>query len=394
MSGFQSGELMSAGFRIKSGVSAVRRILGLVARGPELTSLTAIGVLLAHQAAQASVQWVVPADTVARLFDEAMAGDRSDPTEQATQQAETPEGEVEVALNLPRDADIALKGDSATLDKALSLQLEFEEEIGRLQASAKGRAVADQAVESGGSSASDASKGPGAAGGGHVLPDAAGLGNFGDMFKLLALLPLALAGGGGGSGSGSALAPVNNAPVGVADALGATEDTAVTYTAAQLLGNDTDADGNRLSIKSVSAGVGGTVMLNQDGTVTFTPAANFNGVASFSYVATDGVLDTAGTTVTVDVAAVVPTCARQAGAGGAGCRVRRGGGHSAQFPSLWAVGGCGVVCRQQAAVLDPTRFCPWLCDADRHSRVSVQNHQLLRAHTRAVYCLERRHRWY
>ena len=82
MSGFQSGELMSAGFRIKSGVSAVRRILGLVARGPELTSLTAIGVLLAHQAAQASVQWVVPADTVARLFDEAMAGDRSDPTEQ------------------------------------------------------------------------------------------------------------------------------------------------------------------------------------------------------------------------------------------------------------------------------------------------------------------------
>ena len=35
---------------------------------------------------------------------------------------------------------------------------------------------------------------------------------------------------------------VNNAPVAVADTLAATEDTPVTYTAAQLLGNDTDVD--------------------------------------------------------------------------------------------------------------------------------------------------------
>ena len=40
------------------------------------------------------------------------------------------------------------------------------------------------------------------------------------------------------------VAAVNDAPVAVADTLAATEDTAVTYTAAQLLGNDTDDNGN------------------------------------------------------------------------------------------------------------------------------------------------------
>ena len=101
----------------------------------------------------------------------------------------------------------------------------------------------------------------------------------------------------------------NDAPVGVADTLAATEDTAVVYTAAQLLGNDTDADGNTLSISSVTAGTGGTVVLNGDGTVTFTPTANFNGPASFSYVASDGTANTTATAVTVNVANVndVPT---------------------------------------------------------------------------------------
>ena len=72
------------------------------------------------------------------------------------------------------------------------------------------------------------------------------------------------------------------------DTLAATEDTPVTYTAAQLLGNDTDVDGDTLSIASVTSGPGGTAVLNANGTVTFTPNANFNGAASFSYTATDG----------------------------------------------------------------------------------------------------------
>jgi hypothetical protein len=55
-----------------------------------------------------------------------------------------------------------------------------------------------------------------------------------------------------------------------------------------LLGNDTDADGNALSIASVSAGTGGTVALNASGNVVFTPTAGFQGQAFFTYAASDG----------------------------------------------------------------------------------------------------------
>ena len=102
------------------------------------------------------------------------------------------------------------------------------------------------------------------------------------------------------------VAAVNDAPVAVADTLSATEDTAVTYTAAQLLGNDTDVDNTnaQLSIFSVTSGAGGVAVLNADGTVTFTPGANFNGAASFSYTASDGSATSNSASVTVNVAAV------------------------------------------------------------------------------------------
>ena len=103
------------------------------------------------------------------------------------------------------------------------------------------------------------------------------------------------------------VAPVNDAPVAVADTLTATEDTAIIYTAAQLLGNDTDVDNpnSALSIASVTSGSGGTAVLNANGTVTFTPTANFNGAASFSYTAKDlSGTPSAPATVTVNVAPV------------------------------------------------------------------------------------------
>ncbi|MCQ4349194.1 cadherin-like domain-containing protein, partial [Pseudomonas stutzeri] len=46
--------------------------------------------------------------------------------------------------------------------------------------------------------------------------------------------------------------------------------------------DDSDVDGDSLSIASVTSGTGGTAVLNADGTVTFTPDADFNGVATFS----------------------------------------------------------------------------------------------------------------
>ncbi|MDX9843479.1 MAG: Ig-like domain-containing protein [Aquabacterium sp.] len=97
---------------------------------------------------------------------------------------------------------------------------------------------------------------------------------------------------------------VNDAPVANPDSLTAVEDTAATYSAAQLLGNDTDIDSTTLSIASVTAGKGGSVVLNADGTVTFTPNADFTGVADFTYTVSDGALTSEPATVTVNVAPV------------------------------------------------------------------------------------------
>jgi hypothetical protein len=54
-------------------------------------------------------------------------------------------------------------------------------------------------------------------------------------------------------------APVNHAPVANADTLAATENTPVTYTAAQLLDNDSDSDSDTLTIASVTSGGGSSI---------------------------------------------------------------------------------------------------------------------------------------
>ena len=96
----------------------------------------------------------------------------------------------------------------------------------------------------------------------------------------------------------------NDAPIANPDTLAAIQNTPVTYSVAQLVGNDTDVDGNILSIASVTSGTGGTAVLNLNGTVTFTPNANFSGPASFSYVASDGITTSNSAAVTVNVAVV------------------------------------------------------------------------------------------
>jgi large repetitive protein len=100
------------------------------------------------------------------------------------------------------------------------------------------------------------------------------------------------------------VAPVNDAPIAIADTATTLEDTAVVLTAAQLLGNDVDVDGDILHIASVAGAAGGTATLNADGTVTFAPTANFNGAASFSYVANDGTVNSNSAAVSITVVAV------------------------------------------------------------------------------------------
>ncbi|MCK1434963.1 tandem-95 repeat protein [Bradyrhizobium sp. 15] len=108
---------------------------------------------------------------------------------------------------------------------------------------------------------------------------------------------------------------VNDAPVAIADALAATEDSAITFTRAQLLGNDTDIDNSnaQLSISSVTSATGGSAVLNSDGSVTFTPTHDVNGAATFTYTITDGHLTSTPATATVNIApvATAPTIAHE-----------------------------------------------------------------------------------
>ncbi|MDD1780460.1 tandem-95 repeat protein [Enterovibrio sp. ZSDZ35] len=80
-----------------------------------------------------------------------------------------------------------------------------------------------------------------------------------------------------------------------------TEDTAVTINASDLLANDTDTEGNSLTITSVQSPQNGTVVLNGDGTITFTPTADYNGSASFTYTISDGQGGTDTATVYLNV---------------------------------------------------------------------------------------------
>ena len=78
------------------------------------------------------------------------------------------------------------------------------------------------------------------------------------------------------------------------------EDTPLTIAPASLLGNDTDPNGDALQILSVQNATHGTVAL-VNGNVVFTPAANYNGDATFTYTVTDGKGGTDTATVTLKV---------------------------------------------------------------------------------------------
>ncbi|HEX3131883.1 MAG TPA: Ig-like domain-containing protein [Thermoanaerobaculia bacterium] len=92
----------------------------------------------------------------------------------------------------------------------------------------------------------------------------------------------------------------NDAPVANNDSATTAEDTAVSVS---VLANDTDLDGDTLSVASVTQGANGAVTIS--GTqVVYTPGANFHGSDSFTYTASDGNGGSATATVTVTVTPV------------------------------------------------------------------------------------------
>jgi len=81
------------------------------------------------------------------------------------------------------------------------------------------------------------------------------------------------------------------------------EDTTWTTSAASLLANDSDPDGDHLSVVSVQDAVNGTVQL-VNGNISFTPDTNFSGAASYTYTVNDGHGATDTAKVSIDVLSV------------------------------------------------------------------------------------------
>jgi hypothetical protein len=105
----------------------------------------------------------------------------------------------------------------------------------------------------------------------------------------------------------AAAPPPNRPPVAVADV--AITSAGVPVIVA-VLANDSDPDGNPITVTAVTDGSGGTVA-NNGSSVTYTPGAGFTGADAFSYTIADGAggTATAPVTVTVNPPANVPPVA-------------------------------------------------------------------------------------
>ena len=95
---------------------------------------------------------------------------------------------------------------------------------------------------------------------------------------------------------------VNDAPVALSDSYTTNEDAALEVSS--VLDNDFDQEGEALTASLVDDVDHGTLVLNLDGSFTYTPTPDYNGADTFTYRAGDGNLNTAAVKVTLNVNAV------------------------------------------------------------------------------------------
>lgn len=96
--------------------------------------------------------------------------------------------------------------------------------------------------------------------------------------------------------------PVNDDPLAIIDVGFKTNaNTKLTISSSELLANDSDPENDVLIIASVGNSVNGNASINADGIITFLPAPNFAGKASFQYLLSDGNSGTDMATVEIDV---------------------------------------------------------------------------------------------
>jgi len=97
---------------------------------------------------------------------------------------------------------------------------------------------------------------------------------------------------------------VNDPPVAVADAYTTAEELVLTVAAPGVLGNDSDLEGDPLTVILVVGVSHGALALTADGAFAYTPTINYAGGDSFTYRANDGALDSNTVTVTLTVTEV------------------------------------------------------------------------------------------
>jgi hypothetical protein len=94
---------------------------------------------------------------------------------------------------------------------------------------------------------------------------------------------------------------VEYAPIALPDAYDHSSPTPLTVSAPGVLANDLDGDGDPLAAAVVQPPAVGSLTLALDGGFTYTPTFGSDGIFTFTYSASDGILaDTAVVTLTVD----------------------------------------------------------------------------------------------
>ncbi len=98
------------------------------------------------------------------------------------------------------------------------------------------------------------------------------------------------------------VAAINDAPTTAADSYTLSSGATLTVPAASgVLANDIDADGDAIAAQLLEAPLHGTVTLQADGSFEYVSAAGYAGTDTFRYQASDGVLISAITTVTLTI---------------------------------------------------------------------------------------------
>jgi Big-like domain-containing protein len=92
---------------------------------------------------------------------------------------------------------------------------------------------------------------------------------------------------------------INQPPVANGDSYSTQASTPLSVPAPGVLGNDTDANGDPLTANVVTAPTQGGLVLNQDGSFTYTPNPGASGSDSFTYTANDATLTSGPATVTI-----------------------------------------------------------------------------------------------